>query len=114
VHCCGTALPWKALQRSNISAASVDAGTLDAADLDAIAEFVESGRAIVLGVVSSSTPPRRPAVEEVAAAVVAVTDRLGFTRSALRRSHRRHAGVRTGRRNPAVGSHGHRTGPAGG
>jgi methionine synthase II (cobalamin-independent) len=84
VHCCGTSLPWKALQRSNIGAVSVDAGTLEAADLDAIAEFVESGRAIVLGVVSSSTPPRLPAVEEVAAAVVAVTDRLGFTRSALR------------------------------
>jgi 5-methyltetrahydropteroyltriglutamate--homocysteine methyltransferase len=84
VHCCGTALPWKALQRSNIGAVSVDVGTLEAADLDAIAEFVESGRAIVLGVVSSSTPPRLPAVEEVAAAVVAVTDRLGFTRSALR------------------------------
>ena len=30
--------------------------TLEAADLDAIAEFVESGRAVVLGVVSSSTP----------------------------------------------------------
>jgi 5-methyltetrahydropteroyltriglutamate--homocysteine methyltransferase len=72
------------LQRSNIGAVSVDVGTLEAADLDAIAEFVESGRAIVLGVVSSSTPPRLPAVEEVAAAVVAVTDRLGFTRSALR------------------------------
>lgn len=84
VHYCGTALPWKALQRSNISAVSVDASTLDAADLDAIAEFVESGRAIVLGVVSSSTPAQRPAVEEVAAEVVAVTDRLGFTRSALR------------------------------
>ena len=84
VHCCGTALPWKALQHSNIGAVSVDVGTLEAADLDAIAEFVESGRAIVLGVVSSSTPPRLPAVEEVAAAVVAVTDRLGFTRSALR------------------------------
>jgi len=84
VHCCGTALPWKALQHSNIGAVSVDVGTLEAADLDAIAEFVESGRAIVLGVVSSSTPPRLPAVEEVAAAVVAITDRLGFTRSALR------------------------------
>jgi 5-methyltetrahydropteroyltriglutamate--homocysteine methyltransferase len=84
VHCCGTTLPWKVLQRSNIGAVSVDVGTLEAADLDAIAEFVESGRAIVLGVVSSSTPPRLPAVEEVAAAVVAVTDRLGFTRSALR------------------------------
>lgn len=84
VHCCGTALPWKALQRSNIGAVSVDVGTLEAADLDAIAEFVESGRAVVLGVVSSSTPARRPAVEEIAAAVVAVTDRLGFSRSALR------------------------------
>ena len=85
VHCCGTALPWKALQRSNIGAVSVDVGTLEAADLDAIAEFVESGRAVVLQ--PRQRPirdARRPAVEEIAAAVVAVTDRLGFTRSALR------------------------------
>jgi methionine synthase II (cobalamin-independent) len=84
VHSCATALPWKVLQRSNISAVSVDAGTLEAADLDAIAEFVESGRVVVLGVVSSSAPTRLPAVEEVAAAVVAITDRLGFSRSVLR------------------------------
>jgi methionine synthase II (cobalamin-independent) len=84
VHSCATALPWKVLQRSNISAVSVDAGMLEAADLDAIAEFVESGRVVVLGVVSSSTPTRLPAVEEVAAAVVAITDRLGFSRSVLR------------------------------
>jgi 5-methyltetrahydropteroyltriglutamate--homocysteine methyltransferase len=72
------------LQRSNINAVSVDAGTLQVADLDAIAEFLESGRVVVLGVVSSSAPPRRPAVEEVAGAVVTITDRLGFSRSALR------------------------------
>ena len=84
VHSCAAALPWKVLQHSAISAISVDAGTLGAGDLDAIAEFVESGRAVVLGVVSASTPARRPATEEVAAAVVAVTDRLGFGRSALR------------------------------
>ena len=84
VHSCAAALPWKVLQRSAISAISVDAGTLGAGDLDAIAEFVESGRAVVLGVVSASTPARRPATEEVAAAVVAVTDRLGFARPALR------------------------------
>jgi methionine synthase II (cobalamin-independent) len=81
VHSCAAALPWKVLQRSNIAAVSVDVATLQAADLDAIAEFVESGRAAVL---SSSTPARRPSAEEVAAAVVAVTDRLGFGRSALR------------------------------
>jgi methionine synthase II (cobalamin-independent) len=84
VHSCATALPWKALQRSSIAAVSVDVTTLAAADLDAIAEFVESGRAVVLGAVSSSTPARRPSAEEVATAVVAVTDRLGFGRSALR------------------------------
>jgi 5-methyltetrahydropteroyltriglutamate--homocysteine methyltransferase len=84
VHSCAAALPWKVLQHSAISAISVDAGTLGAGDLDAIAEFVESGRAVVLGVVSASTPARRPATEEVAAAVVAVTDRLGFGRPALR------------------------------
>ncbi|MBV8861182.1 MAG: methionine synthase [Mycobacterium sp.] len=84
VHSCAAELPWKVLQRSNIGAISVDAGTLAATDLDAIAEFVESGRAVMLGVVSSSTPVRRPSAEEVAAAVVAVVDRLGFGRSALR------------------------------
>jgi 5-methyltetrahydropteroyltriglutamate--homocysteine methyltransferase len=84
VHSCAASLPWKVLQRSNIAAVSVDVATLEAADLDAIAEFVESGRAVILGVVSSSTPARRPSAEEAAAAVVAVTDRLGFGRSALR------------------------------
>jgi methionine synthase II (cobalamin-independent) len=84
VHSCAAALPWKVLQRSSIAAVSVDVATLEAADLDAIAEFVESGRAVKHGVVPSSTPARRPSAEEVAAAVVAVTDRLGFGRSALR------------------------------
>lgn len=84
VHSCAAQLPWKVLQRSGIAAISVDATTLRPADLDAIAEFIESGRTVMLGVVSSSPPQRRPSVEEVAAAVVAVTDRLGFSRSALR------------------------------
>jgi methionine synthase II (cobalamin-independent) len=84
VHSCGRGLPWKVLQRSNIAAVSVDATTLRTADLDAIAEFVESGRGVVLGVVTATMPARRPSVEEVAAAVVAVADRLGFSRSALR------------------------------
>jgi methionine synthase II (cobalamin-independent) len=84
VHSCATALPWKVLQRSNIAAVSVDVTTLEAADLDAAAEFVDSGRAVVLGVISSSTPARRPSAEEVATAVVAVTDRLGFGQAALR------------------------------
>ena len=84
MHSCARALPWNLLQRSAIAAVSVDAGTLVASDLDGIAAFVESGRTVVLGVVAANAPQRRPSVEEVAAAVVAVTDRLGFERSALR------------------------------
>jgi methionine synthase II (cobalamin-independent) len=84
LHSCAPDLPWNLLQRSAISAISVDAGTLRAPDLDGIAAFVESGRTVLLGVVAASAPERRPSVEEVAAAVVAVTDRLGFDRPALR------------------------------
>jgi methionine synthase II (cobalamin-independent) len=84
LHSCAAGLPWEMLQRSAIGAVSVDAGTLKAADLDGIAAFVESGRTVMLGVVASTAPPRRPSAEEVAAGLVAVTDRLGFARSALR------------------------------
>ncbi len=84
LHSCAPGMPWNLLQRSMISAVSVDAGTLSAADLDGIAAFVESGRSVMLGVVAASVPQRRPSAEEVAAALVAVTDRLGFGRSALR------------------------------
>jgi methionine synthase II (cobalamin-independent) len=84
LHSCASNLPWDLLQRSAISALSVDAGTLRAPDLDGIAAFVESGRTVMLGVVPATAPDKRPSAEEVAGALVGVTDRLGFTRSALR------------------------------
>jgi len=84
LHCCAPQLPWELLQRSIIGAVSVNVDTLRAADLDGVAAFVESGRTVVLGVVAMTAPERRPSAEEVAAAVAAVTDRLGFSRAALR------------------------------
>ncbi|MGZ4510288.1 MAG: methionine synthase [Mycobacterium sp.] len=84
LHSCAPELPWNMLRDSSIGAISVDVSTLTAADLDSIAAFVESGRTVMLGVVAASAPPRRPSAEDVAAALVAVTDRLGFARSALR------------------------------
>ncbi len=84
VHSCGSSIPWKVLQDSAVSAVAVDVGTLVATDLDAVGEFVESGRVVMLGVVASSAPARRPAVEEVATSAAAITDRLGFGRSVLR------------------------------
>lgn len=84
LHSCAPGLPWNVLQGSNIGAVSVDAGTLGPADLDGMAEFIESGRTVMLGVVAATAPQRRPSAEEVASALVAVTDRLGFSRTALR------------------------------
>ncbi|WP_156689752.1 methionine synthase [Mycobacterium sp. Marseille-P9652] len=84
LHSCAAGLPWDILRDSDIQAVSVDAATLQAADLDGIAAFVESGRTVVLGVVPAEPPERRPSAEQVAGAVVAVTDRLGFGRAALR------------------------------
>lgn len=83
VHSCAPDLPWKVLQRSGIHAVSVDVTTLQAADLDGVAEFVDSGRTVVLGAVAATAPARRPSVEEIATAAVAVINRLGFSRAAL-------------------------------
>lgn len=84
VHSCAPGLPWNLLQRSTIGAISVEAATLRAADLDGVAAFVESGHTVMLGVVPVRQPDKKPSAEEVAAAVAAVTDRLGFGRAALR------------------------------
>jgi methionine synthase II (cobalamin-independent) len=84
VHSCTPDLPWELLCRSAVAAISVDAGTLESAAYDGIAEFVDSGRTVMLGVVPATAPERRPSVEEIAAAAAAVTDRLGFARAVLR------------------------------
>ncbi|MBX7450272.1 methionine synthase [Mycolicibacterium sp. 3033] len=84
VHCCAADVPWKVLQRSTIAAVMVDVRTLSATDLDGVGEFLESGRTVLLGAVPALAPAPRPAVEELAAAVAAVTDRLGFPRTVLR------------------------------
>lgn len=83
LHSCAVGLPWKVLLRSRLHAAAVDAMTLTAEDLDGIGEFVESGRTVLLGVVPGVAPAARPSVEQVAAAAVSLTDRLGFPRAVL-------------------------------
>lgn len=45
---------------------------------------MDSGRAVVFGLVPTSVPAARPSAEEVAAAAVGITDRIGFSRSAIR------------------------------
>lgn len=83
LHCCAADLPWKVLQRSVIHAVSVDVGTLGPGGLDGLAEFVDSGRTAVLGLLPALAPDARPSAEEIAAAAAAVTDRIGFPRTVL-------------------------------
>lgn len=83
LHCCVADIPWTVLQRSMIQAVSVDITTLDAVSLDGLGEFVDSGRAAVLGLVPGTVPEQPVSVEEVAGAAAAVTDRLGFQRAVL-------------------------------
>ena len=83
VHCCGSEVPWKVLQRSAVNAVSVDAAALQARDIDGLGEFLEAGRTVLLGVVPAVAPLQRPSVEEAAAVAARVTDRLGFPRRVL-------------------------------
>jgi len=83
LHCCAAEIPWTVLQRSSINAVSVDGAMLGDADLDGLGEFLDSGRAVVLGLLPTSAPQRRPSADEVAAAALAITDRIGFARAVV-------------------------------
>lgn len=75
--------PWNIVQHSAVAAVSVDVEDLQDGDYDAIAEFIDSGRTVMLGVIPATAPQCTPSVEQVAAAAAAVTDRIGFPRSVL-------------------------------
>lgn len=84
VHCCAPDVPWNVLRRSGVHAVAIDTAMLGADGLDGLGEFVDSGRTVQLGAVPAVEPATRPAVDEVAASVAALTDRLGFPRQVLR------------------------------
>ncbi|MCI4676615.1 methionine synthase [Candidatus Mycolicibacterium alkanivorans] len=85
VHSCAADFAWNVLQRSNVHAVSLDVGELGDSTLDGLGEFLDSGRAVVLGLLPTNAPQVRPSAEEVAAAAVAVTDRIGFSRAVVGR-----------------------------
>jgi len=87
LHSCAAVLPWDALRRSRIGAVSVDLGALDVDDLDGLAEFVDAGRTVVLGLIPAavgvSGSEHQPSFEALARTAAALTDRLGFPRHVL-------------------------------
>ena len=83
LHCCAADPPWTVLQRSTVSALSVDATLLSEDGCDGLGEFLDSGRTAVLGLLPAIEPPIRPTAEQMATAAAALTDRLGFSRAVL-------------------------------
>ncbi len=83
LHSCAPDLPWNVLQRSMIHAVSTDVARLGDRGQDGLAEFLDSGRAAVLGLLPSTAPAVRPSLEEVAGAAASLTDRIGFPRAVL-------------------------------
>ncbi len=113
VHTCSSSVPWKALCRTAIHAISLDVSRLDDGDLDGLAEFVDTGRTVMLGVVPTTAPSRPPSAE-------VKRIRGGAHGSARVRPHGvgrpcwRHPGVRAGRCHGGLGPHSDRADPEGG
>ena len=84
VHSCASGVPWELLRRSHVTAVSVDVSALRARDLDGVGELLESGKDLVLGLVSALAPPAPVTWRESARPAVTLVDRLGFARSVLR------------------------------
>jgi len=77
VHCCASSAPLLLLQAAGASAVSVDM-TAGSPDRDALAELVESGVALWLGVVPSTGPGAPPTPRSVADPVRRLWHELGF------------------------------------
>lgn len=84
VHCCAGTLPTDLLRRSAADAVSFDLARISQSDLDGIGELFDSGTALVLGLVPTTAPTPVPGWRDLAAPALALFDRLGFPRAALR------------------------------
>ena len=78
VHSCATGVPWTVLRRAGARGLSVDLAALGAADHDALAEAVEAGESVALGVVSSTDPATPPSDTHLTESVLRWLDMLGL------------------------------------
>lgn len=83
MHSCAAGLPWNVLRRSAIDAVALDVREASGVDYDGIAEFIDSGRTVLLGLIPGTAPTRCPSAEQIAVAAAAITDRIGFPRAVL-------------------------------
>lgn len=95
LHCCGSKTPLELLRRSEIQALFLDASTLRQRDFDHLGEWLQSGRALGLGLIPSTAPlefddkrgewlpAKEPDWRTLADPAVRLIDNLGFPREIL-------------------------------
>lgn len=78
VHCCASDVPVSLLTGAGAQGVSVDLSALDVAGYDALAEVMESGRTLMLGVVPATEPASPPDEGAVTERVLRLLDMLGL------------------------------------
>jgi len=78
VHACAPHTPWGLVRGAGAAGLSVDLGVLSAADHDALAEALEAGVSVALGVVPTVDPPGDYTDKQAAQAVERWLDMLGL------------------------------------
>ena len=78
VHCCASGVPLSLLTGAGARGISVDLSALDVGAYDGLAEVVESGRTLMLGVLPATDPVSPPAEGDVTDRVLRLLDMLGL------------------------------------
>lgn len=78
VHCCAADVPVGLLTGSGADGVSVDLDVLDVTSYDAVAELLEAGRPVYLGVVPGTDPAQRPSESATTDKVLRLLDMLGL------------------------------------
>ena len=78
VHACAADTPWRLLRGAGAKGLAVDLGVLRAGDHDALAEALEAGETVALGVVPSLDPAEVPSDKQVVERTLRWLDMVGL------------------------------------
>jgi methionine synthase II (cobalamin-independent) len=78
VHCCAAGAPWRLLRDAGAHGLSADLAVLDADALDALAEAVDAGGRLALGLLPSLDPATPPEATALTERVLRLLDLLGL------------------------------------
>jgi methionine synthase II (cobalamin-independent) len=83
VHSCAREVPWQLLRGAGARGLSADLATLDAGAMDVLAEALEAGESVALGVVPSIEPAIAPTATELTERVLRWLDMTGLDPAAV-------------------------------